>query len=193
MLKFSDNPPILHPNGDALSDQSGLWWVAHTKARFEKAFAWDLHRRGITYFLPMVERIKVYGSKKRRVMIPLFTSYVFFCGSDQDRYASVCTGRLCQAIPVPDQAGLLADLNAVQRVISGQTKVDPHPFAAIGQRCRVTAGPFEGVEGVVVDRRRQCKFVLEVRILGRGASMYIDGDLLEPVEEARPRPMATAT
>jgi len=45
MRKFSDNPPILSPGVDSLTELTGQWCVAHTRARFEKAFAWELHRR----------------------------------------------------------------------------------------------------------------------------------------------------
>ncbi len=56
MLKLNDNPPIVYPEGASVADLPGQWWVAHTKARFEKAFAWDLLGRGIPYFLPMMLR-----------------------------------------------------------------------------------------------------------------------------------------
>jgi len=77
MLKISENPPILPPEVKTVSELTGQWWVAHTKSRFEKAFAWDLLRRGIGYFLPLVERVRVSGGRHRRVLAPLFPSYVF--------------------------------------------------------------------------------------------------------------------
>ena len=33
MLKLSDNPAILTPEVQSLTELSGTWWVAHTKAR----------------------------------------------------------------------------------------------------------------------------------------------------------------
>ncbi len=57
MLKLADNPPILTPDVESLTDLDGTWWVAHTKTHFEKSFAWDLYSRGIGYFLPMREYV----------------------------------------------------------------------------------------------------------------------------------------
>ena len=74
MLRLSDSPPVLTPGVQSLKDLCGRWWVGHTKSRFEKAFAWDLLRRGIGYFLPMVERVRISGGRKRRLMAPLFPS-----------------------------------------------------------------------------------------------------------------------
>lgn len=158
----------------------GRWWVAHTKARFEKVFAWDLFSRGIGYFLPMIERVRVSGGRKRRVLMPLFTSYVFFCGGERDRYQAMTTGRLCRTIDAPNQGGFVAEIAAVEKALRGHGVLDPYPFAAVGERCRVACGPFAGLEGIVVHRGKTARLVLEVSILSQGACLEIDTDLVEP-------------
>ena len=182
MLKLSDNPPMVTPSVSSLLDLDGRWWVAHTKARREKAFAWDLNKRGIGYFLPMVERVRVSGGRKRRVLLPLFTSYVFFCGEEADRYIAMTTDRLCQTIDVADQDELVKDMAAIERALAGEAELDPYPHAIIGQRCRINAGPFKDLEGTVVERNKHARIVLEVAMLGQGAAMEIDADLLEPID-----------
>ncbi len=183
MLKLSENPPILPPGTESLVQIPGRWWVAHTKARFEKVFTWELLSRNIGYFLPLVDRVKISGGKKRRVLLPLFPSYVFFCGNDEDRYTAMTTNRLCQTIEVVDQAGLIGELRAVEKALLGNARLDQYPFATVGTRCRVTAGVFRGLEGIVIERARRARIVLQINILGQGALMEIDTDLLEPVEE----------
>jgi transcription antitermination factor NusG len=182
MLKLEDNPPILPPATPSLQAITGHWWIAHTKARFEKAFAFDLLRRGTGYFLPLIQRVKISGGKKRRVMLPLFPSYVFFCGGEEDRYAALATNRICRVIDPIDQAGLLSELGALETALASKAVLDPYPFAAVGRRCRVRSGPFEGIEGVVIERDGPTRLVLQVKMLGQGAAMEIDADLLEPVE-----------
>ena len=182
MLKASENPPILPPWVTSLEELGDRWWVGHTRARFEKVFAWALLNRSTGYFLPMVERVRVSGGRKRRVMMPLFTSYVFFCGDEEDRYAALATNRLCQVIDVPDQEALVREMLALERALQHKVQLDPYPFAAIGQCCRITGGPFVGMEGTVVERTKPARLVLQVGILGQGASMEVDLDLLEPVD-----------
>jgi transcription antitermination factor NusG len=182
MLKLEDNPPVLPPTAGSLQEMTGTWWIAHTKARFEKAFAFDLLRRGTGYFLPLIKRVKMSGGRKRHVMLPLFPSYVFFCGGEEDRYAALATNRLCQVIAVNDQAGLLSELSALETAMASKAVLDPYPFAAVGKRCRVRSGPFEGIEGIVIERDGPTRLVLQVKMLGQGAAMEIDTDLLEPVE-----------
>lgn len=181
MLKLSDNPPIVAPWVESLSDLSSRWWVAHTKGRFEKAFAWDLVNRQIGHFLPMVERVRFSGGRKRRVMLPLFASYVFFSGSEADRHEAMRTNRLCGIINVLDQELLIGQLLVIEKALRHKMTLDPYPFAAAGQPCRVTAGPFAGIEGKVTRWSQTARLVIEIGILGQAAVMEIDADLLEPI------------
>jgi hypothetical protein len=115
-------------------------------------------------------------------MMPLFPSYVFLCGTEEDRYGALTTNRVCQTLDVNDQGGLIGELTAIEKALAGKAQLDLYPFAVEGQRCRIVKGPFEGLEGVVVYRKQVARMVLEVGILGQGASLEIDGDLLQPVE-----------
>lgn len=174
---------MLSPHVQSLTELTGIWWAAHTKARFEKAFARDMSCHGIGYFLPMLGKTTFSGGRKRRVMIPLFTSYVFVCGTELDRYTALTTNRLCQIIEVTDQNSLVRELSRIEKALFNNVVVDNYRQLPVGRRCRIVAGPMEGTEGVVVERRdTKARMVLEVSILGQSAVMEIDADLLSPVQ-----------
>jgi hypothetical protein len=124
MLRFCDNPEIVHPKTDDLATIPGRWWIGHTRARCEKAFAFDLAALGIAYFLPMVERLTFSGGRKRRGMLPLFSSYVFFAGGEREREQALLTDRLCRVIEVDDQAHLLAAMSLVLRALGEKTSIE---------------------------------------------------------------------
>ena len=182
MLKECENPPILPPDVASVRDVQGEWWVAHTKSRFEKAFAWDLLGLGVAYFLPLFECVKTSGGRKRKFITPLFPGYVFFCGDGDDRYTAMMTHRLCQTIPVHDQEGIVTELANIETALKAKVRIDPYPFAAVGHRCRVRSGPFRGVEGIVVQRNSVARIVLGITILGQGAMLEVDTELLEPID-----------
>lgn len=185
MLKLSENPSILTPQVSSLTELRGTWWAAHTRARFEKAFALDMSCHGIGYFLPMWEKTIFSGGRRRRVMMPLFTSYVFVCGSESDRYTALTTNRLCQMIEVSDQDCLVEELSRIEKALRSKAVVDNYPSLPLGRRCRVVAGPMEGTEGVVIERRdAKARMVLEVSILGQSAVVEVDADLLVPAQES---------
>jgi hypothetical protein len=183
MLKEADNPPPLPPGVASVRDLAGDWWVAHTKSRAEKAFAWDLIGRGIPHFLPTVEREAVWGGRRRKVRTPLFPGYAFFCGDESARYEAMTTGRLCQAIPVKRRERFVEEVFALERAVLAGLKLELFPFAVAGRRCRVAAGPLRGIRGVIVRDADKSRLVLEVEILGQGASLEVSADLLEPVDD----------
>ena len=71
---------------------------------------------------------------------------------------------------------------AIEQALKSGAELQPYPQAPIGQRCRVTSGVLEGLEGVVIQHRKRARLVLEVNILGQGTVMEIDADLLEPID-----------
>jgi transcription antitermination factor NusG len=182
MLSLAENPPILLPEVESLTELRGLWWLAYTRPRFEKVFAWDLYNHGIGYFLPMYEKTIFSGGRNRRLMMPLFTSYVFFCGTEQDRYAAMRTNRLCHTVDVADQQRLIDELASIEAALLSKAVIAGYPGLGVGSRCRVTSGPMKDIEGVIVERKcPRARMVIEVSILTQGALVEIDADLLEPL------------
>ena len=184
MLSLSENPSILTPEVKSLTELQGTWWIAYTRPRFEKAFAWDLYSHGIGYFLPMYERTIFSGGRNRHLMLPLFKSYVFFCGTEQDRYMAMRTNRLCHTVNVADQEQLVEELSSIETALLNKSVVDSYPNLPVGSRCRIVSGPMRNTEGIVVERNcTRARMVIEVTILTQGALVEIDADLLEPLEK----------
>jgi len=181
MLKLSENPPCLSPGVETLEELSGTWFVAHTKARNEKAFAWDLLHRNVGYFLPLYEKTSFSGGRRRRVKVPLFPSYVFFCGDEETRYLALTTNRLAQTLRVPDQEQFLRELRQVEKAIQGKAKLDPYPFAVPGKRCRIKYGPFRDLEGTILRRHGNTYLVLRVTLISGAAIMKVEAEAVEVV------------
>ncbi|MEM6551191.1 MAG: transcription termination/antitermination NusG family protein [Planctomycetota bacterium] len=183
MLKLQDNPPMrLDPSG-SVREYSGSWWVAHTKSRHEKALAWDLHHSGIGYYLPMLLRETMSGGRKRRQLQPLFTSYVFFCGEQAERYQAMTTNRVANILPVTERDRFVAEISAIECAIDSGQVLRLYQSFEQGERCRVTRGPMAGQEGRVVRVDGVERVVLFISILGRGAELEIHGDHLERIDE----------
>lgn len=181
MLKLDENPPI-RSSRIPLSECDGTWWVAHTKSRCEKALAWGLLEKSIQYFCPMMPRTAVWGGRKRKVLKPLFPSYLFFCGSEQDRQTAFATGHLFMTLPVRDRVALLNELSAIELAITNDVDLEIEALVVPGRRCRVKGGVLKGIEGTILHRQGRTRLVLQVTMVGQATSLEIDGDLLEPLD-----------
>jgi transcription antitermination factor NusG len=183
VLREKDNPPAVWPEDKLLRDFTGIWWVAHTKSRNEKALANELRRKNVQYFLPMTWKLHHYRGRKMRSFIPLFTSYLFFCGKDKERVETLKTNRVANVIEVVDQQHFVDELEQIQQALAAGSPLSPHAYLKEGQKCRVTGGPLADLQGVVVRTSKTARLVLQIDMLGQAASVEIDTDLLELVEE----------
>ena len=179
MLKPSENPPIVWPEDKSVTDLVGIWRVAHTKSRNEKALAWQMQSKQIGYFLPMSLKVSKKKGRTFRSLLPLFTGYVFFCGDDEDRLEVLRTNRVANIIEVTDQENLVKELYPIEQAIRTNQPLTPHKYLKKGQKCRVTAGPLEGTEGIIVRTPQQTRLVLQVDMLGQATSVEIDTDMIE--------------
>lgn len=181
MLKASENPPILWPETDSISDFTGIWWVAHTKSRNEKALAHDLVNKNISYFLPMTWKIQRRSRRTTKSLLPLFAGYLFFCGEEKQRLELLRTNRVANLIVVDDQQKLLHELGKIEQALRVGVPLTPYKYIKQGQRCRVIAGPLLGLEGFVVKTKKAARLVLQVDILGQAASVEVDIDMIETI------------
>lgn len=179
MTKLEDNPTPLPPGIERPGTIGGEWFVAHAKPRMEKALAWDLVARGVAYYLPLVRRTYMSGGRRRTVLTPLFPSYVFIAGTPEDRLTALQTKRIVHVLPVPQQKQLASELNAIHAALSANIDLDVYPHVAVGRRVRVSRGPMRGVEGIVVRDENVARIVLQVTMIGSGASLEINAADLE--------------
>jgi transcription antitermination factor NusG len=179
MLLLDENPPMVPEGVGSLAEIEGEWWVAHTRSRAEKSFARDLLAHRIAYFLPMQERVQVWGGRRRKVLIPIFQSYVFFAGSAEARQSALATQRIAHVFPVRQREKFVAELQAIQLAVQSGAMLDPFPSIAVGSRCRVVRGPLRGIEGIVIRKDGVTKLVLQIRMLGQGACLEIGPEDLE--------------
>ena len=182
VLKLEENPPIAWPESIQISDFSGKWRVAHTKSRNEKALAWQMQRKDISYFLPMTEKVHRRKGRTFRSLLPLFTGYVFFCGDEEQRVEVLRTNRVANIIEVKDQHQLVAELTPIQLALDEGEQLLPHKYIKAGQGCRVIAGPLAGTEGIVVRTNERTRLVLQVDMLGQATSVEIAIDMIELIE-----------
>ena len=184
MLKESENPPLVWPQEKSIIDFHGTWWVAHTRSRNEKIVAWSMAGKEIQYFLPMSWKVSRKKNRTLRSLLPVFSSYVFFCGQEKDRLEVLKTNRVANIISVYDQSRLVQELLPIEKALRAGKTLLPHEYIQLGQKCRVIAGPLMGTEGVVVRHgEKKLRLVLAVEMLGQATSVEIDTEMLEPLEK----------
>jgi transcription termination/antitermination protein NusG len=167
---------------DSADRGTRAWHVLHVKSRQEKILSDDLSGMGVWHYLPLIRQLRYYGKRKATVEVPLFPGYLFVLGTLDDAYAADRTRRVAGIIRVADQRQLDWELRNIQLALSQRAPLDPYPFLCKGIRVEVRSGPFCGLQGVIEDRFKTDRLILQVKMLGAATSLEIDGALVEPLE-----------
>jgi transcription antitermination factor NusG len=155
------------------------WHVLHTRSRQEKALSADLNALGVPHFLPLLQETRYHGRRKVVLDSPLFPGYLFLRGTIDDAYRADRTRRVAQVIVVADQEKLDWELLNLRAVLAQKVPLDPYPILQKGLRVEVRSGPFRGVQGLIEDKPRPNRLILQVDLLGKAVSLEIDGALLD--------------
>jgi len=159
------------------------WYAVYTRSRHEKIIHRTLLSRGLESFLPLCRVLSQWKDRRQWVMKPLFPGYLFV-NVPQEELSGVCAvrGVVCVvgdgegAVPVP--AG---QVEAVRRMLQEGARTDPWPYMEEGRRVRVVCGPLIGMEGFIVERKKKCRLVVSVDLLGRSVATEIEADSVELV------------
>jgi transcriptional antiterminator RfaH len=161
------------------------WYVLYTKEGEEKSLARELERLGIPFYLPLVPRTQRIRRRTIMMYSVVFPCYVFMFGDEDERVRCLATNHVLRVLRVPDQESLARNLRSLELLIQEGTPLTVESKLAPGERVRVRSGPLAGVEGTVLQRRGEKRFLVAVDFLQQGASFEIVGFLLEPIEGHR--------
>lgn len=83
--------------------------------------------------------------------------------------------------PVDDE-----ELEAIRRIVGSNRVVEPWPFLRVGQRVRLVGGSLDGLEGFLVELKKNRRLVVSVTLLQRSVAVTLDQERVEPVWGAPP-------
>jgi transcription antitermination factor NusG len=159
------------------------WYAVYTVPQNEKSAVRHLSLRSIESFLPTYDTMRVWKNRQRvHLALPLFPSYLFVRIGSRERgkvlsapgvLRIVGNGR--EPLPVPD-----AMIDFLRSDICAN-KIEPYRELVVGQKVRICSGAMRGLEGVLVRKNNNLRFVLTVDLINQHAAVEIGAENLEPV------------
>jgi transcriptional antiterminator RfaH len=116
--------------------------------------------------------------------VPLFPGYVFLRGDEAVRLDALQTRQVVRVLQCPDAQAFEADLGRIYRLMESGAPVAPEDRLQPGMPVVLTSGPLAGLEGKIIRRDRRMRFVIEVDFIQRGASVEVEGWMLQPTDGA---------
>ena len=169
----------------ATSTGEQSWFAIQTKARHEKRVAAELEEKGVEAFLPLFTAVHQWSDRKRKVDLPLFTTYLFVrIGREQSSRIRVLqtnsvfgfVGARGIGVPIPDE-----QIDALQTIVREKVPFLPYPFLNLGQKVRVRGGSLDGICGVLSAINDDRSLIVSVESIQRSVAIRIDGYGVEPI------------
>lgn len=162
---------------------SAAWYVARTQPRHEKQVAAQFDGRGIDHFLPLYETVSRWKDRHARVRLPLFPGYVFVFLPYRERLQALKVPSVIEFVsfagkPAPVDT---EEIDILRRGLNSEGLATPHSYLQIGQRVRVTAGPFAGLTGIISRKQGQSRLVVSIDAIQRSIAIHLDGAAVEPL------------
>jgi transcription antitermination factor NusG len=159
-----------------------FWYAVYVNANHEKRAAQQLEQRLIEHLLPLYDSVRRWKDRRVRLQMPLFPGYLFVRLALRDRL---------QVLQIPSVVNLVsfgghpfplreADIQALQNCLGHGNQVEPHPYLQTGRRARVTSGPLQGLEGIILRRKNRTRFILSFDLIMRSMAVEIDDMDLVP-------------
>jgi transcription antitermination factor NusG len=159
------------------------WYAVYTCANHEKRVADQFARRNVEHFLPQYESVRRWKDRKMRLELPLFPGYLFvhMAATERLRVLQVpgvvrLVGFNGLAAPLPD-----AEIETLRSGLSVRVRAEPHPFLTVGQRVRITGGPFAGLRGILKRRNSGLRVVVSLQLIQQAVAVEVDQADLGPI------------
>lgn len=159
------------------------WVVVHTKPKSEKKLAEYAKLNGIYYYLPQYTASRIYQRRKVTFDTVMFSSYIFMVLDHAARQKVLISGYTTGFLKVRSQAELITELKAINGTLEQKVDVKPGLWLSKGLEVEITAGPLQGMRGVVEDHNKLEEVRLQVNILRQAVLVKVDAKHVKIIGE----------
>jgi transcription antitermination factor NusG len=170
---------------DCQQDELGPWFAAYTTPRHEKHISQVLSERRIETFLPLYRTQRQWKKSVPVIVeLPLFPCYLF---------VRIPKGARYDVRSVPGVLSLVGSSSGpwtlphreIEALRAGAQlgNAEPYPYLKVGTRVRLKAGVMAGIEGRLVRKKNEFRFVLTLDEIMRSVALEVNAEDLELVDD----------
>lgn len=158
------------------------WFVMYTAPRAEKKVAQRLEEHNIEVYLPMIEEVRQWSDRKKKVQRPLFNGYLFVKTTRDRLWESLQTQGAVKFVNFSGEHAIVREeeINAIKRIVTTGVAVEVESTEiAEGQQVRILGGPLQGFEGECIEKGNKDYFIIRVPSIHQTVMVNIPRKFLE--------------
>ncbi|ERM82044.1 antitermination factor NusG [Rhodonellum psychrophilum GCM71 = DSM 17998] len=141
------------------------WFVMYTTSRTEKKVEQRLREKGIEVFLPIVEELRQWSDRKKKVQKALFSGYIFVKTTKANLWESLQVPGAVKFVNFSGDHATVRDreIEAIRRIVETGVAVETdNDEIQKGEQVKILGGPLQGMEGECVNKGNKDYFVIRV-------------------------------
>jgi transcription antitermination factor NusG len=136
-----------------MSENIFKWYAVYTKPRWEKKVAFLLEKKRVENYCPLNCVLKQWSDRKKIVLEPLFTSYVFVRIEQQNQLSIRQTDGIINFVYWLHKPAIIPDeeINIIKKFLSNYENIHLEKADIdVNDQVRIVSGPLMSREGSVV-------------------------------------------
>lgn len=170
-----------------LDDTEPKWFAVYTRYKREKIVCSDLNKKGIECYLPINRVVRRWARKVKKVELPLISCYVFVKITKKEYVSVLETENVVSfisfsrnLISIPNE-----EIDLLKRITGefGELEMIPNSEEiAEGDVVEIVRGNLTGLQGQLIEKESQKKFIVQLDHLGYQLLMEVSPELLRRVD-----------
>jgi transcription antitermination factor NusG len=161
------------------------WYAVYTKSRSEKKLAGRLNEKGIEAYVPLRKTLKQWSDRKKYVVEPLISSYVFVNIALKDYYEVLNTVGAVRYIWFSGKPATIPakQIQLLKMLTGSDAEIESYSGnIPAGTHVKVVFGPLKGLMGELVHHAGKNRVVIRIDHIEQVVMVTIGQGLLEPVK-----------
>jgi transcription antitermination factor NusG len=157
-----------------MNQQTKNWYAVYTRPRWEKKVAKQLEQKKIETYCPLNKVERKWSDRKKIILEPLFTSYVFVRAGDEDHLSVRSTEGIVNFVYWLKKPAVIRDeeIEVVKRFMNEFQNVSlEKTFVNVNSRVKIINGPLMERQGNVLEIKNK---TIKVWLPSLGYNMVVE-------------------
>ncbi|MFC4872862.1 UpxY family transcription antiterminator [Negadavirga shengliensis] len=158
------------------------WFVMYTAPRAEKKVAQRLVEKGTEVYLPLIEEVRQWSDRKKKVKRPLFNGYIFVRTSRERLWEALQVSGAVKFVNFSGEHAVVqqSEIDTIKRIIETGVAVEVETEnIEKGENVRILGGPLQGFEGECVQKSNQDYFIIRIPSINQSMLVNVPRKFLE--------------
>lgn len=162
------------------------WYVLYTTSRAEKKVAERLEEKGLEVFLPMVEELRQWSDRKKKIKKALFNGYLFVKTTRANLWESLQVPGAVKFVHFAGQHATVRqeEIDTIKRILETGVSVETDSSEIeTGETVKIIGGALEGMIGECVNKGNKDYFIIRIPGINQNMMVNIPRKFLQVIKE----------